>query len=99
MDVIAHPGEVSVVLNYGRFVAALKDMAVLSVKPQQPHGEGRLEPVHPRDQVWLRRLEGEMEMISHDNVRVHSPTEFSARFACDAGKRPAGAGCGEDVVP
>ena len=74
-------------------------MAVLAVKPQQPDGEGRLQPVHPRDQVWLRRLEGEMEMISHDHVRVHSPTEFSARFARDAGKRTAGTGRGEAVVP
>ena len=73
-------------------------MAVLAVKSQQPDGEGRLQPVHPRDQVWLRRLEGEMEMISHDNVGVHSPTEFFARFARDAGKRTAGAGRGEDVV-
>jgi hypothetical protein len=32
--------------------------------------------VHPRDRVWLRRLEGEMEMISHDDVRVHSPPNF-----------------------
>jgi len=40
MDVIAHAGEMSVVLNQGRLVAALKDMAVLSVKPQQPRREG-----------------------------------------------------------
>ena len=55
--------------------------------------------VHPRDQIWLRRLEGEIEMISHDEVRVHSHTEFSTRFARDAGKRTAGASRGEDVVP
>jgi len=40
MDVIAHAGEMSVVLNQGRLVAALKDMAVLSVKAQQPRREG-----------------------------------------------------------
>jgi hypothetical protein len=40
-----------------------------------------------------------MEVISHDNVGVHSPTEFFARFARDADKRMARAGRGEDVVP
>jgi hypothetical protein len=40
-----------------------------------------------------------MEMISHDDVRVHSPTKLPARFARDAGKRTAGAGRGEDIVP
>jgi hypothetical protein len=79
--------------------AFLKDMAVLTVKPQQPDGEGRLQPVHPRDHVWLRRLKRQMEVISHDNVRVHSPTEFLARFARDAGKRTAGSGRCENVVP
>lgn len=39
-----------------------------------------------------------MEMISHDNVRVHPPTEFSARFGCDAGKRTPRSACGIDVV-
>jgi hypothetical protein len=47
----------------------------------------------------MRGRKGEMEMISHDDGRVHSPTEFPARFARDAGKRTVAAGRGEDVVP
>jgi len=39
-----------------------------------------------------------MEMISHDNVRVHPPTEFSARFGCDDGKRTARPARGKDVA-
>ena len=54
--------------------------------------------MHSSDQVWLRRLEGEMEVISHDDVRVHLPTEFFARFAQGADKRTAGAGRGEYLV-
>lgn len=34
----------------------------------------------------------------HDNVGVHSPTEFLARFARDAGKGTAGSGRGKNVV-
>ena len=49
--------------------------------------------------ITLRVMPGEMEVISHDNVGVHSPTEFFARFARDADKRTARAGRGEDVVP
>jgi hypothetical protein len=68
------------------------------MKPQQPDGESRLQPVHPRDQVRLRRLKGEVKVIPHHDVRVHLPAEFSARLPGDADKGAPRAGRNEKVV-
>ncbi len=48
---------------------------MLAMKARQPDRESRLQPVHPRHQVRLRRRQGQMEVIAHHHKRVQPPLE------------------------
>lgn len=67
-------------LHVQRFVPALEgpaDLPPVAVEPVRPRA---LQVLHPRAQVRLRRLQGEMEMIAHDHKRMHQPAKPRARF-------------------
>lgn len=44
----------------------------------EPAGVSPEEPLHPGDQVRLRRLHDQMEMIAHQTVRMHLPAGLAA---------------------
>lgn len=57
-------------LHEQRFITALKQVPVFAPKPIESIRERRFEPLHPRDQIALRRLDQQMKVVSHHGESV-----------------------------
>jgi hypothetical protein len=51
------------------------------VPPVETAGVSAQQPFHPGDQIRLRRLDHQMEMIRHENVGVNLPARLRASLA------------------
>ena len=98
MNIIARSGEMEAVFHEQRFVTPLENVTVLPMKPSQARREGRLQPVHAFDQVWLRSFQGQMEVISHNHVGMHPPAELCRRLAQGSSERANGARCDKNIM-
>ena len=55
-------------------------MSVLLAETVEPRRHRGLQPVHPFAQVRLRGFQGQMKMVSHQHVSVHTPVELVRRL-------------------
>jgi hypothetical protein len=83
MHVIAHVLEIAAAraIHDQRFVATGEQVPEQLVPPVEAAGGGAQQPLHPGDQIRLRRLDHEVKMIGHEHVGVNLPARLGARLA------------------
>ena len=91
MDVVAYTSQRHRILHQQGLVSSLKEMATLPSVTVEPRRICALQPVHAIDEVRFRRLQRQMVMVRHDDIRVDAPAVPLARFSQRAGKRVRGA--------
>lgn len=72
------------------FVAALEQMARESMTPVEANGVGAQHPLHARDQVRLRGVNLQMEVVAHEHPTHHFPSTPHAGFFQHLQKNPCG---------
>ena len=73
MDVIHDSSQSRRVLNQLRLITTLKEVAPFVAKPVETMGKRPEQPVHPLRQVRRGRLQRQMEVVSHHDVRMNAP--------------------------
>ena len=73
MDVIHDSSQSRRVLNQLRLITTLKQVAPFVAKPVETIGKRSEQLLHPHRQVRLGRLQRQMEVVSHHDVRMNAP--------------------------
>jgi len=60
------------------FIASLEQMAPFAPQFVKPVGKGGLQPLHPRDQISVRRFHRQMVVVAHHHECVQHPVRFRA---------------------
>ena len=83
VDVIAHALEITAArsVHDQRLVAPGEQVAEELVTPVEATRVSAKQPFHSGDQIGLRRLDDQMEMIRHEDIGVNLPARLSASLA------------------